>query len=80
MENELKPIWRRVFNFNWKFGLFLILLICIPRFVLVLHGNVIGNMQFVGIMMLMMVIAPFVFLSKYGRKKSASQNLQIIIG
>lgn len=45
MDNELKPLWSKIFNFNWKFGLFLILLLCIPRVVLVLHGNVIGNMQ-----------------------------------
>lgn len=69
MVNELKPIWSKIFNFNWKFGLFLILLICIPRFVLVLHGNETTNMQYVGIIMLISAIAPFVFLSKYGRKK-----------
>lgn len=69
MHNELKPIWNKIFNFNWKFGLFLILLLCIPRIILVLHGNVTGNMQYVGIMMLAMAIAPFVFLTKYGRRK-----------
>ena len=69
MDNELKPLWSKIFNFNWKFGLFLILLLCIPRIILVLHGNVIGNMQFVGITMLVMAIAPFIFLSKYGRRK-----------
>ncbi|GMN06301.1 hypothetical protein MTsPCn5_16900 [Croceitalea sp. MTPC5] len=68
MQNELKPIWGKIFNFDWKFGLFLILLICIPRFVLVLLGNEAGNMQYVGIIMLISAIAPFVFLSKYGRK------------
>ena len=69
MANELKTLWSKTFTFNWKFGLFLILLICIPRIILVLHGNVIGNMQFVGITMLVMAVAPFVFLSKYGREK-----------
>jgi membrane protease YdiL (CAAX protease family) len=69
MENELKSFWRTFFSFNWKFGLFLILLLCIPRIILVLHGNVIGNMQFVGISMLVLTIAPFIFLSKYGKKK-----------
>lgn len=69
MDYELKPLWRKIFNFNWKFGLFLILLIGIPRVILVLHGNVIGNMQYVGISMLIMAIIPFVFLSKGGRKK-----------
>ncbi len=69
MKNELKPLWSNIFRFNWKFGLFLILLICIPRFILVLHGNTIGNMQFVGITMLIMSIAPFIFLNKNGRRK-----------
>jgi len=67
MQNELKPFWNKYFNFNWKFGLYLILLLCIPRVILVLHGNQIGNMQYVGIMMLVMAIAPFIFLNKYGR-------------
>ena len=74
MEKELKPLWSKIFNFDWKFGLFLILLICIPRFILVLHGNEIANMQFVGILMLVMAILPFLFLSKYGRRKIGIQK------
>ncbi|CAM4369429.1 CPBP family intramembrane glutamic endopeptidase [Gillisia limnaea] len=83
MENELKPFWSKFFNFDWRFGLFLILIICIPRIILVLHGNVIGNMQSVGMTMLIMVIAPFIFLSKYGRKeigiKKPTNNHWLII-
>lgn len=79
MTNELKPLWSKVFSFDWKFGFFLILLICIPRILLVLHGNMIGNMQFLGISMLIMVIAPFVCLSKYGRIKMELKNLQIFV-
>lgn len=69
MENELKPFWNRIFNFNWKFGLFLILIICIPRFILVLHANASGNYSYIGLIMVISAIAPFIFLSKYGRKK-----------
>lgn len=69
MENELRSIWRRIFAFNWKFGLFLILLVCVPRFVLVLNANVIGNYSAIGMIMLISALAPFVFLTKYGRKK-----------
>ncbi|WP_211208396.1 hypothetical protein [Belliella baltica] len=69
MENDLKPFWNKILSFNWKFGLFLITLICIPRFILVLHGNEISNMHFVGILMLTMAFTPFVFLSKNGRRK-----------
>ncbi|MGO4921470.1 CPBP family intramembrane glutamic endopeptidase [Maribacter spongiicola] len=83
MKNELKPFWNKYFIFDWKFGLFLILLLCIPRIVLVLHGNQIGNMQFVGIMMLFMAVAPFIFLSQHGRyqigiKKPANYSWLII--
>jgi hypothetical protein len=69
MENELKPIWGKIFNFNWKFGLFLILIICIPRFILVLHANETANYGYIGLIMVISAIAPFIFLSKFGRKK-----------
>lgn len=69
MENELKPFWNRFFNFNWKFGLFLILIICIPRFILVLHANASGNYSYIGLIMVISAIAPFIFLTEYGRKK-----------
>ena len=68
MENELKIFWRKFFNFNWKFGLFLILIICIPRFVLVLNANETANYSFIGLIMTISAIVPFIFLSKYGRK------------
>ena len=69
MENELKPFWSRLFDFNWKFGLFLILIICIPRFLLVLDANATSNYAFIGLIMLISAIAPFIFLSKYGRRE-----------
>jgi uncharacterized protein len=69
MENELRPFWRRIFSFNWKFGLFLILIVCIPRFILVLNANASGNYSAIGIIMFVSAIAPFIFLSKYGRRK-----------
>lgn len=69
METELRPLWRRVFSFDWKFGLFLILAVCIPRFILVLHANATGNYSSIGLIMVISAVAPFIFLSKYGRKK-----------
>jgi uncharacterized protein len=69
MENELRPFWNRYFNFNWKFGLFLIGLICVPRFILVLNANASGNYSTIGIIMAISAMAPFIFLSKYGRRK-----------
>ncbi len=69
MENELRPFWSRLFNFNWKLGLFLILIVCIPRFILVLKANSSGNYGYIGLIMTISAIAPFIFLSKYGRKE-----------
>ena len=69
MDNELRPFWSRIFRFNWKFGLFLILIICIPRFILVLHANASGNYGSIGLIMVISAMAPFIFLSKYGRKE-----------
>lgn len=69
MENELKPIWRKFFDFNWKFGLFLILIICIPRFILVLKANETANYSFIGLIMTISAVAPFIFLNKKGLKK-----------
>ena len=69
MEDELRPFWNRIFYFNWKFGLFLILIVCIPRFILVLHANASGNYSYIGLIMLISAMAPFIFLNKYGRKK-----------
>ena len=67
MDNELRPFWGRFFSFNWKFGLFLTLIVCIPRFVLVLNANASGNYSSIGLIMVISAIAPFIFLSKFGR-------------
>src|SRR3954451_15635156 len=69
MQQELRPIWNKLFHFNWRFGLFLILIVCIPRFILVLHANASGNYSSIGLIMLISAIAPFVFLTKNGRRK-----------
>lgn len=69
MQFELKPFWRKLFSFNWQFGLLLILIVCIPRFILVLHANTTGNYGYIGLIMLLSAIVPFVFLTRYGRKK-----------
>jgi hypothetical protein len=69
MNKELRPSWGRLFAFNWKVGFFLILLICIPRFILVMNANATGNYGYIGLIMLLSAILPFVLLSKYGRKQ-----------
>ena len=74
IDNELRPFWASLFNFDWRFGLFLILIICIPRFILVLKANASGNYGAIGLIMTISAIAPFIFLSKYGRKKNRNNK------
>lgn len=69
MENGLKLFWNRFFKPDWKFGLFLLLLICIPRFILVLKANETGNYSFIGMIMFVSALVPFIFLNKHGRKQ-----------
>lgn len=79
-ETELKPFWKKLFKFNWKFGLFLIALICIPRFILVLQANQTGNYGPIGAIMLVSALIPFIFLNKYGRKKIGIKGTKKIGG
>src|SRR4051812_43714705 len=69
MDNELREFSSRFFVFNWKFGLFLILVVCIPRFILVLNANASGNYGSIGLVMTISAVAPFIFLGKQGRTK-----------
>ncbi len=66
---ELRPFWTRYFKYDWKFGLFLLLIVCIPRFILVLNANETGNYSLIGLVMFVSALVPFFFLSKEGRKK-----------
>jgi hypothetical protein len=76
MDNELRPFWSRVFSFNWKFGLFLILAVCIPRFLLVLIANTTGNYGSMGIVMFISAIVPFVFFNETWQKRIRSNRNQ----
>lgn len=69
MEYELRSFWRRIFSLNWKFGLFLIIVVCVPKFFLVLNANTSGNYGSIGMIMFVSAIAPFIFLTKYGREE-----------
>ena len=64
----LRPLWQRIFKFNWVFGLMLILLFGIPRFMIVLNANVTGNYNMIAIMFLVMWFTPLIFLTKRGRR------------
>ncbi len=69
MENELRPFWRPYFGFNWKLGFFLLLIICIPRFILVLHANATATYNYIGMIMIISALTPFLFLNSHGRKR-----------
>lgn len=68
LNKELYPFWGRLFGFNWKFGVFLIAVVCIPRFFLVLNANIIGNYAAIGLIMTVSALIPFVFLNRQGLK------------
>lgn len=69
MDKELKAFWNQFFDFNWKFGLFLICIVCIPRFILVMNANASGSYEAIGLIMVISAIAPFLFLTKFGRRE-----------
>ncbi len=69
MENGLRTLWARHFKINWKFGFFLLLIISIPRFVLVLNANQTGNYRYIGWIMILSALVPFIFLNKYGLRQ-----------
>lgn len=69
MNTELRPFWATFFKFNWQLGCCLIFAICIPRFLLVLRANETGQYAFIGLIMVVSAIVPFILLSKYGRNQ-----------
>lgn len=64
--DALRPFWNRHFSYDWKFGLVLVLLICVPRFALVMRANVTGSYQLIGIVMGISALVPFIFLNREG--------------
>ncbi len=65
----LRKIYSPVFTYNWKFGLFLVLLFGVPRFILVLQANVAGGYSQAFIIFFLMWFAPFIFLTREGRRE-----------
>ena len=64
----LRPFWQKYFKYNWIFGLVLILLFGIPRFIIVLQSNITGNYGKIGIIFLSMWLCPIIFLTRSGRR------------
>lgn len=63
----LRQIWKSRLLINWQFGLLLILLFGIPRFILVLQANVTGNYNLIPLVFILMALTPYLLLSKEGR-------------
>jgi len=63
----LRPLWQQLLKFNWIFGLVLILLLGIPRFIIVLNANISGNYSRIAVIFLLMWLSPLIFLTKKGR-------------
>ena len=64
----LRPFWQKIFRFNWVFGLVLILLFGIPRFIIVLNAYITGNYSMIAIVFFFMWFSPLIFLTKNGRR------------
>lgn len=69
MKNQLNPFWQKYFRFDWRFGLILLLTVCVIRFLLVLKANEESNYSAVSYIMIFSALTPFIFLSKQGRKE-----------
>ena len=65
----LKPFWNHLIKPTWIFGLALIFVVGIPRFLMVLSANVSGNYHLVSIIFIFMWLTPWIFLSRFGRSK-----------
>ena len=56
-------------RFNWLLGLFLILVLGVPRFITVLHANKTSDYRFTSIIFIVMWILPFILLNRAGRRE-----------
>lgn len=68
MEHYLRKYWNSRFLYNWKLGVFLILLFGIPRFIIVLQSYVDRSYATVMFVFLSMWLVPFILLTKDGRR------------
>jgi len=76
-------LWDRLFPNKWVLGLFLVLLLGIPRFILVLDSYVSGQSQWVSIVFTLMCFTPLLFLKKAGRREMGirkSRSLWLLWG
>lgn len=62
----LRRYWSKFIVFDWKLGVFLILLFGIIRFVIVLNANLTGDFKYVSFIFVIMALIPFILLNKNG--------------
>ncbi len=65
--NDFRFKLKSSLRFNWQFGLALILLFGIPRFIIVLNANRTGDYSLTSIIFLLMWVTPFILLTRQGR-------------
>lgn len=69
MENSaLRKVWSRFFSFDWKLGLFIIILFTVLRFIVALSNVVDGASSAIFLLYLSMWFIPLVLLTSKGRK------------
>ncbi len=64
----LRPFWQKIFRSDSQLGIFLILLLGIPRFIIVLRANINGNYRIIPLIFIFMMLSPLIFLTKEGRR------------
>ena len=69
-----RAFWQPLLHPGWRAGLVLVLFWSIPRFWLVMWANQEGNYQYVSLIFLSMWIAPFLLLSREGRRAIGIQH------
>lgn len=69
MKHRDQDFFRGKFEFSNWFGLVLILLFGIPRFVVVLQANVTGNYNLTSVLFLVMIALPYLILTRKGRRE-----------
>ena len=64
-----RSVFSKFLQFTPFWGLFFILLIGIPRFIIVLDANVSGNYRYTSLIFMFMWLLPFVLLTREGRRQ-----------
>ena len=68
MNLEIRNVLSRFLSLRWQLGAGLVLLICIPRFYLVLKANEFGNYSAIGLIMVLSALIPLIILNRNGRR------------